>query len=754
MADEKLNLVVQFMALDGLSGAMKNIIGLGRTGRQELASMTKEASNLKKSIATLTDQMKASAKIGSLGIGEMLTSQKAFAAQLDVINGKIAQRTKLLEIDARTAKIERRGRAMMSEGQMGLMWGSMAMAPLYAMAKSAGEVEALTNRLRVLGLGDGAVRDLTAHAAAMNVAGSSVRDNMRYIVEAQGAFRESGAHTASEQIAGAWLMAPIMAKMKFSSKAMGHEISEEQERYFLRFVEQAGGMNDPRRAAALADGLFRALQSSGGNVDPANYQAFLARAGTSGMRLSARSMFADFEPLIAELHESAGVGLMSAYSRSNGMIKNNAAGAEMMRLGMWDASKVNLNSLGGVKSFKNGANPLDANLANLLATDPVEFYQQLQAKYKKAGVTDVQRENLMLFGKSGGALFNLIDKQLPNILKSRAGYEKTQGLEKAYGTTKDSFFGRQGQLTAAWQDFMVVAGSKGGLLDAMVTAMRAATSGLKALTAFGNSHPTAFRFITTAVTGLIAMRIGLSVARIGFGYLLGPVGQLWGVFSKYRALGSIAAAFPRLWTALRMVGTVGRWLMPIISAIPVSWMLIGVAAVALGVLIYRNWDLIKATFFRGVAWVKSTMSALPNWMKSIGVQLMQGLLMAIDPMIFAHKMLDVAKTGVTAFKGYFGIKSPSRLMMEMGGHIATGLGAGVDQHQHRPVRAMTRMGAAMAGALSLASPAAAGAHTRGPVTIHIHQQPGEDAHALANRVADVLDRRQRRRGLSSYADDF
>jgi hypothetical protein len=750
MADEKLNLVVQFMALDGLSGAMKTIIGLSKTGQQELTGLKRTAVDLNKQMRDVQRQM-----IGASGNAtQLINRERELGTAIEAVNKRIQQRATMNGIDARTAAMQSRGRAMMSEGQMGLMWGSMAMAPLYAMAKSAGEVEALTNRLRVLGLGDGAVRDLTAYAAAMHVAGSSVRDNMRYIVEAQGAFRESGAHTASEQIAGARLMAPIMAKMQFASKAMGHEISEDQERYFLRFVEQAGGMNDPHRAAALADGLFRALQSSGGNVDPSNYQAFLARAGTSGMRLSARSMFADFEPLIAELHESAGVGLMSAYSRSNGMIKNTAAGAEMMRLGMWDASKVNLNSLGGVKSFKNGENPLDANLANLLATDPVEFYQQLQAKYKKAGVTDVQRENLMLFGKTGGALFNLIDKQLPTILKARAGYEKTQGLEKAYGTTKDSFFGRQGQMTAAWQDFMVVAGSKGGLLDAMVTAMRAATSGLKALTAFGNSHPTAFRFLTTAVTSLIAMRIGLSIVRIGFGYLLGPVGQLWGIFSKYRALGSIAAAFPRLWTALRMVGTVGRWLLPIIFAIPVSWMLIGVAAVALGVLIYRNWDLIKATFFRGVAWVKSTMSALPNWMKSIGVQLMQGLLMAIDPMIFAHKMLDVAKTGVTAFKGYFGIKSPSRLMMEMGGHIATGLGSGIDQHQHRPTRAMTRMGAAMAGALSLASPATASGRGAAPITIHIHQQPGEDAYTLANRVVALLDRRGPARGGSSFADDF
>jgi hypothetical protein len=73
-----------------------------------------------------------------------------------------------------------------------------------------------------------------------------------------------------------------------------------------------------------------------------------------------------------------------------------------------------------------------------------------------------------------------------------------------------------------------------------------------------------------------------------------------------------------------------------------------------------------------------------------------------------------------------------------------------------------------AGALSLAGPSlapsampgfartgpqgAARAAPAGPITIHIHQQPGEDAEALARRVMQLIDREKRASGR--FADDF
>lgn len=186
--------------------------------------------------------------------------------------------------------------------------------------------------------------------------------------------------------------------------------------------------------------------------------------------------------------------------------------------------------------------------------------------------------------------------------------------------------------------------------------------------------------------------------------------------------------------------------------------------------IYSNWDGISAwfsakwqaisgAFTAGVAAVKGIVGGLPGWLTSIGRAMMEGLLMSINPMALAVKLIAMAKTGVQAFKNYLGIKSPSRLMMEMGGHVATGLGMGLDQGRRQPVRAMGRMAGAVAGAGAMAlAPAAAQGPAAAPparkIEIHVHQQPGENANALAERVARLVDRAERGKRLRGMEDDF
>jgi hypothetical protein len=43
--------------------------------------------------------------------------------------------------------------------------------------------------------------------------------------------------------------------------------------------------------------------------------------------------------------------------------------------------------------------------------------------------------------------------------------------------------------------------------------------------------------------------------------------------------------------------------------------------------------------------------------------------------------------------------------------------------------------------------------TAAPITIHIHQQPGEDSDALAERVMAKLERKQRFASARSYRED-
>lgn len=214
---------------------------------------------------------------------------------------------------------------------------------------------------------------------------------------------------------------------------------------------------------------------------------------------------------------------------------------------------------------------------------------------------------------------------------------------------------------------------------------------------------------------------------------------------------------------------VGVWL-PIIAVI---------ALIAYGVyMIYQNWDgisawfaakwvAVKAAFAAGWEGAKAVLASAPSWLANIGKMMMSGLLMAINPLALAMKLISVAKTGVAAFKNYFGIKSPSRLMMEMGGHVSAGFGMGIDRGRSGPVRAMGRMAGAVAGASALSlSPASASvsAVSRAPaategvssVTNHFHitQQPGEDAEALAQRVAELVRQAEEKRRRRGFGDDY
>ena len=251
--------------------------------------------------------------------------------------------------------------------------------------------------------------------------------------------------------------------------------------------------------------------------------------------------------------------------------------------------------------------------------------------------------------------------------------------------------------------------------------------------------------------GGLAMAAGpllLGVSAIAKGVaVLAPV--LIGAKGAFMALGS---------------GVVKAGLMMLANPMVLAIVAIGAVLAGVAYLVYSNWDKISGAFSAGWEKVKSGMSAAADWLKQLGGQMMRGLIIALNPVLLVQHLIDIAKKGITAFKNFFGIKSPSRLFMAMGGHMTTGLAQGIDKSRRAPLRAMGRMaaGVAGAGALSLAGPALASAGGAGggipaaaaPVTINVYQQPGEDAQALAERIGKLIEDGQRTRRLSSYADDF
>lgn len=288
---------------------------------------------------------------------------------------------------------------------------------------------------------------------------------------------------------------------------------------------------------------------------------------------------------------------------------------------------------------------------------------------------------------------------------------------------------------AAWQNMSLIVGQQ--LIPALTPLIQTFTGIIQK---FATLSPETRKWIV--IVGGIAAVVGPIL--IGVASIAGAIATLAPILA---GAGAGVAMFAGVWLPLAAV--------------------IGYAAYQ----IYSNWDgisgwfsakwqAISGAFNAGVAAVKGVVGALPAWLTNIGRMMMDGLLLAINPAALAIKLIQMAKNGITAFKTYLGIKSPSRLMMEMGGHVASGLGMGLDQGKGQPVRAMGRMAGAVAGAGAMAlspvagaAPAAAAAQM-GKVEIHVHQQPGEDAQALAERVARLVEQAQRGKALRSYGDEF
>lgn len=316
--------------------------------------------------------------------------------------------------------------------------------------------------------------------------------------------------------------------------------------------------------------------------------------------------------------------------------------------------------------------------------------------------------------------------------------ESTRSAQGDLLRTSDQTANKLRAADAAWQNMTLTIGQE--LIPALTPAISTFTDLIKS---FAGLSPETRKWIVIG-GGMLAV---LGPILLGFSAVAGAVATLAPIII------GIGSAF----------GTVASIIGGVAAAIGAVPLLIAAAVAAVGVaayMIYTHWDQVESALGGGIAWLKGVFNALPAWMRNIGSMMMQGLLMSLNPALLVGKLIGIAKAGVTAFKNYFGIRSPSRLFMEMGGHINDGLGIGLEKGKGRPVRAVGRMAGAVAGAGAMAlSPAAAAPRAQqsaapAKIEIHVHQMPGENSEALAQRVAELVEQAQRQSARRGYGDDF
>lgn len=369
----------------------------------------------------------------------------------------------------------------------------------HALYESAKDLDTERARFKLFGLSAAQNADAFNYVDSMRIYGTTRAENMRNFREAQGVFRESGENDETA-LKGAKLAAPVLSKLNFLASSLDEESAAKMKTAnmaMLRYVEMSGGLSNAETFNRLADFGWKLNQSSGGTVDWEQLRALKATAGVAGYHLTEDAL-ARLEPIMGELKGGGtGTALATAFGRLSGVVRvPNQIAHTLVENGLWDGSKIVWNANGGIKTMKG--NPMSQANTKLFEENPELFYEKVvRPIYKKMNLSaeDVARENLALFGRTGGKLFEAIERSLPVIQQSVEAMKKTKNITDSVAEAKKTLNGQGAEFDAAWTDFKTQFGT---------TALPFFTGILKAgasiLRLFGDSGEkgTAARFALTA----------------------------------------------------------------------------------------------------------------------------------------------------------------------------------------------------------------------------------------------------------------
>ncbi|MDY7567505.1 hypothetical protein QN400_21375 [Pseudomonas sp. RTC3] len=475
---------------------------------------------------------------------------------------------------------------LMSIGKQAAIGGAMFGGGLGIAAMFKGPLDsAITyqkemSKLRQQGLGQLQISEAMKFSEANKIIGTSLIDRTKMFTDAQGAFRESG-KSGFEALAAAKVISPVLAQYQVATGMLAdgkQGMAHEQFMQMSKTMELMGGLNDANKAAQIADGIFKTVQSSGKMVSERDLRLFMSHGGVAVAGLTQKTIFAGLEPIIGELHGSmVATGLQTAFSRTHGMmaLTPSITTNEMLRLGVWDANKVARTKGGGAR-FLHGS-PMNAGLAHLQDTNTVEFAQAMMGIYAKkhiTSLTDMGRENNILFGRTGGAIYTRIMQQMPVLLHSLDAYDKAQGISQTIEANKGSPMMKTLELSKAMDDLSLSIGQN--VMPVFLPMLTKLTELSQEL----GRHPALIKGFTYSLIGLSTVLVTgglvnmIAASSKGFGLL----------FTVLSGGGGITGA------VLTGVSIIGKVLMIGLRAIPViGWVMLAVAA---GIYLYRNWDMI------------------------------------------------------------------------------------------------------------------------------------------------------------------
>jgi TP901 family phage tail tape measure protein len=664
---------------------------------------------------------------GAGNITNLIERERALEQQLRETNRQMDRQKHLAAIDADKTAMQRRGEDLKGKGRDNVVGGATMAAPIILAVKAAADFSSgMVDIQQKADLSNAATDRMANSIVALAAAAKQMPEDMRAGVDV---------------LSGFGLDPRIATRMIGPIGRIGSAFK----------VQIADGA-----AAAYANlnNLKVPVAQTSAALD------IMAAAGNAGA-FEVKDMARHFPGLTAQMQALGQKGVPAVADLS--------AALQIARRGAGDADEA-ANNVQNLLSKINAPSTVKAFEKNFGVNLPAALKQA----YAK-GKTPLEAIAELTQKATGGDLSKLgyafEDMQAQSALRAMIlnmeDFQKMRAQIAASSGTVDRAFDQRvaRDATVQWRAFLgtgsrlaIVLGTT--LLPVATEVMGMMSGAAEQVAAWAQANPALAASIMKGAAALITMRVGLGVAQYALGAILGPLGS---VISIARQAGPVLGALRTASLFLaRGVLQAGAMMLanPIVLVITAIVLAVGGAAY----LIYTHWDKISAAFTSGVAWVKGAIGGLPDWMRNIGSMMMQGLLLAINPMALGAKLINMAKYGITAFKNYLGIKSPSRVFMALGGHVAGGLERGIDGGRGGPARAARRMavGVLAAGAMATAPAGAAGrgaGSNGGPASagdsyhFHIKQLPGEDAEELADRIIERIEKKQQRKRRREFEDD-
>lgn len=276
---------------------------------------------------------------------------------------------------------------------------------------------------------------------------------------------------------------------------------------------------------------------------------------------------------------------------------------------------------------------------------------------------------------------------------------KVGGFITAFGGKLSAGFGRLVQLAQGLGPRLAAGFAKAGQLLALLGSKIGAgfrLIGQAALWLGRTALPVVGRAFMLVGRALLMNPIGLTVTAIAAaGYL---IYRNWSTIGPFFAnlWGRVKASFNNARQALANMswGEIAGTIVKGFISLPSKLFEVGVKAIGeLAIGILSKLGVIDSNTAKILSSMVNSFAELPGKMLDIGIQAMSGL---ADGIISAGKRaLDAAKNIAAdignSIKGFFDIRSPSRLMMQYGGHISTGLSVGISAEGKQALKATRQL---------------------------------------------------------------